>query len=136
MLNTYIASGRALESAIVAMRAAFVKGPIVVTVAAPKEVRSLKLNARYWLLLTLIADSVQRPDPENPGRKRLYPKEAWHRALKEEYLTPVELPLPNGETWLKYPSTSEMSQQEFGDYMTQCEVWANEHGVIMPEYEG
>ena len=124
MLNTYIASGRALESAIVAMRRAFVKGPIVVTVAAPKEVRSLKMNARHWLLMTLMAEQV-RPEGDS------YSKEAWHIYCKQKFLQPTEILLPNGKTALDYPSTSNMNVEEFSSFATQCEVFANEHGVIL-----
>ena len=100
--------------------------PVQVVVSEWKPRRTDKQNARYWVLLTLIADHVR---PEGTQ----FPKEAWHEYFKRRLLTPVEVRLPNGKVVQDYPSTATMNRDDFTAYATQTEVWANERGVVMPD---
>jgi hypothetical protein len=122
-----------------------VQKPVQVVVSEWKPRRTDKQNARYWVLLTLIADSIELDEVvldektgevKSTGRKRKYEKDVWHEQFKRKFLTPVEIRLPNGRLVQDYPSTSAMSGEAFSDYATQVEAWANERGVILPDIGG
>jgi hypothetical protein len=127
MTTYHVASEQSAERVIAHIRALAGKEAIVVSVEKPKRLRSIKANARYWVLLTLIADHIK---PEG----RHHDKETWHEYFRRRILEPLEIVLPNGKTILEYPSTSDLSAEGFRDFATQVEVWANERGVVMPEF--
>jgi hypothetical protein len=111
--------------------------PLMVKVGRPKRIRSLKANSRYWVLCTLIAEHVK------PGGA-FYDKERWHDYFVRRFLKPQEFTLPNGKVILEFPSTTDLpataadadeGEDNFQDYATQVEVFANERGVVMPEFD-
>jgi hypothetical protein len=88
--------------------------------------RTTQQNARYWLLLSTIAAEVK---PQG----NVYSVDSWHEYFKVRYLGAEERPLPNGRTLILANSSAELGKDEFADYMTQVEVWGNEHGVYLEE---
>ena len=90
--------------------------------------RSNPANARYWLLLHMIAEKVK------PEGKEFSP-ESWATYFKMRYLGADEVVMPNGKTINVPKSSAELDTEEFAEYMMKCEVWAQERGVYMEEME-
>ena len=129
-LEIQVGNARTAERACTYIRTQAEAGrPIVVRIDKPEKLRSLRANARYWLLIGLIAANVK-------GRgRRQYHERVWHEYFREKFLTPEEMELPNGRTILRYPSTAKLPHDKFLDYMNEVEVWAAERGVILPDYQ-
>lgn len=98
------------------------KGRYVVEVKEYKRARSLEQNARYWAILTHIAE--QLPDEND----RMYSTETWHEFFKAKFLGKDTL-IIDGEPVLVQKTTTKLKVLEFGDYMTQVEAWAVDHDV-------
>src|SRR6185437_7311525 len=86
--------------------------PLVVTVAEHKQKRSNDQNARYWSLLSEIAEQVE------VGGK-YFDRDVWHEWAKDRFAPKIE-----GPTGLLSTSTSQMNTEQFNQYMTQVEVFA------------
>ena len=87
--------------------------PLVVTVSEHKAKRNTAQNARYWVLLTHIAETAW------VGGKR-YSSLVWHDHLKGKFLGYEEA--PDGS---RVPMSSQnLSVSEFADYMTRVEAYA------------
>lgn len=99
-----------------------------VTVEEYKSKRSLEQNARYWVILTQISEQVT---DEN---ERKYSPEVWHEFFKAKFLGKDAVIIDN-EPVLLPRTTTTLKVLEFGDYMTQCEAWAVDHGVKFYESE-
>jgi hypothetical protein len=91
---------------------------------APK--RSSEQNRRYWALINAISAKLNNAGEHFSG-------EAWHWWLKQRFIGMDELKLPSGKVVAQPCSSADLETPEFADYMTQCEVWANEHGVCLDE---
>lgn len=88
--------------------------------------RSTQANARYWLLLHLIAEKVRPLD-------RSYSPESWHTYFKSRFLGCDDIPLPNGKTVVQPKSSAALDTAEFADYQTQVEAWAAERDVYLED---
>lgn len=87
--------------------------------------RSNEQNRRYWAILNEIAAlDVQ-------GRK--YTAETWHEYFKGRFIGNEDIELPNGKTLLRPISTTTLDKIQFGEYMTQIEAWASQHGLLLFE---
>ena len=93
-----------------------------------KKTRSHQANARYWLLLHLIAERLK---PQG----HVYSADTWHCYMKQRYLGCVDTAMPNGKTQSIPRTTTELDTSEFADYMCKVEVWAGEHDVYLDEME-
>lgn len=82
-----------------------------------KSKRSIEQNKRYWALLREVA-AVAWVD----GRQ--YADTVWHEHFKREFIGCEDLP-GGGKLGI---STTKLSIQEMGDYMTKIEQWAAENG--------
>ncbi|WKN20836.1 recombination protein NinB [Azotobacter vinelandii] len=82
-----------------------------------KSKRSVDQNRRYHAMLRDLA-AIAWLD----GRQ--YSKEAWHEWAKQEFIGWEDLP-GGGRKGI---STTKLSIEEFGDYMTRVEQWAAEQG--------
>lgn len=87
--------------------------PLVVTVTEYRAIRSNDQNARYWALLTEIAEGV-------PMGGKWYDRDIWHEYLKQKFAPQSEA--PDGS--IIPMSTSRMNVEQFAKYMTQVEVYA------------
>lgn len=86
--------------------------PLVVSVDAYTEKRSTQANARLWALLTDIAEQAVID-----GKR--FSKEAWFEHFKSEFA-----PKQEGPRGLVAMSTTQMTKQQFADFMTRVEVAA------------
>lgn len=82
-----------------------------------KSKRSVDQNKRYWKMLLELADVAWVGD-------RQYSKDAWHEYFKREFIGIEELP-GGGQIGI---STTKLTVEEFGNYMTQIEAWAAAQG--------
>jgi hypothetical protein len=86
--------------------------PLVVSVDAYQEKRSTQANARLWAILTDIAKQAVIDGAR-------FSKEAWFEHFKNEYA-----PKQEGPSGLVAVSTTQMTKQQFADFMTRVEVAA------------
>lgn len=88
--------------------------------------RSNPANARYWLLLHLIADNIK---PEGTA----HTAEVWHHYFKQRFVGSDEYTLPNKKVIQIPKSSADLDTAEFADYMMQVEMWAQKHEVYMDD---
>ena len=93
-----------------------------------REKRSNPANARYWLLLHLIASKL-RPDGNT------YSADAFHVYYKSRFLGCDDVALPNGRTLTIPRSTAQLESAEFANYAAQVEADAAERGVYLDSIE-
>lgn len=86
--------------------------PLAVEVSEYKEKRSNDANARYWALLTEIAEQAVVD-----GKR--FSKDAWHQWFRDQYA-----PKEDSPSGLVAMSTSAMTKPQFQDYVTRIEVYA------------
>lgn len=94
----------------------------VLTLQREKEKRRNAQNRRYWAVLHEMAEQLDINDVE-----------AWHEWCKRRFIGVKEVTLPDGEIINIGRSSTDLSVQEFADYMTSIEAWAVDHGVIFNE---
>lgn len=90
--------------------------------------RTNPANARYWLLLHLIADNVK---PEG----QQHAPETWHVYFKQRYIGVDEVKMPNGHVINIPKSSADLDTAEFATFMASVESWAMERNVYMDEME-
>jgi len=93
------------------------KHGLEIVVRPMKEKRSVAQNRRYHALIRELS-AIAWLD----GRQ--YSKEAWHEWAKQEFIGWEDL--PNGQR--RGISTTTLSIEDFGNYMTQIEQWAASNG--------
>jgi hypothetical protein len=86
--------------------------PLVVSVDAYQAKRSGEQNRRLWALLTDIAEQAVIDGAR-------FSKDAWFEHFKSEYA-----PKQEGPRGLVAVSTTQMTKQQFADFMTRIEVHA------------
>ena len=90
--------------------------------------RSNDQNRRLWAIYAAISDKL-KPKGET------YSMDTWHLYCKARWLGADDVRLPNGKVIVMPKSTADLDRDAFGDYMTQVEAWANEHGVWLEDME-
>jgi hypothetical protein len=90
-----------------------------------RKARSTEQNRRYWALLNEIA--------AQPVQGKRFITEAWHEYFKGRFIGKEEIRLPNGDIFNRPISTTTLDVEQFGEYMTQVEVWAASHGILLGE---
>lgn len=90
------------------------------------EIRSIDRTAAqnrfYWAMLNQISAWVK------PQHKQ-YDANVWHAYMKELFLRNEWIELPNGELLEAEKTTTNLTKNEFSDYVTSVLAWANENGV-------
>ncbi|WP_181264125.1 recombination protein NinB, partial [Pseudomonas aeruginosa] len=86
-----------------------------------KSKRSIEQNKRYWSLLRELA-AVAWID------NRQFDDQVWHEQFKRWFIGCEDVKLPDGSTELRGISTTKLTVDEFGIYMTKIEAWAAEQG--------
>ncbi len=104
--------------------------PLRVTIGPHEESRRAKQNARYWALLTRIAQGM----PSHMDGAYHTP-EVWHEFHKKQFLG-VEGVEIDGTLTHVTKSTRKLKVKEFNDYMTQVEAWAAEHEIWLDNWQG
>ena len=90
--------------------------PLAVEIAPERTKRSVAANAYYWgVTLKAISDQCWEG-----GRQ--FPPEAWHEFFKEKFAPRIDV--PGGGS--KPISTTDMSTEEFQEFVTNVEVYAGE----------
>jgi hypothetical protein len=89
--------------------------PLVVSVEAYQAKRSGEQNRLYWSVLAEIAEAVQVEGKQ-------FSKEAWHEHFRSEFLPKQESP-----SGLVAVSTTQMTKQQFADYVTRVQAYAANH---------
>lgn len=126
-------SSRQVELVIAALRNAPLdeQHPLECVIREFRMVRTLEANARYWVMLSDIAEQAWFD-----GRQ--YSAESWHEYHKRHTLPDVVV-VKGGEVrskWIDEPgggrhvvSTTELESRCFSDYMQAVEVCGAEMGV-------
>ncbi len=96
--------------------------------------RSNPQNALYWALLGQMAERSW-PDPDSPGKTRMYDSRTFHRYYAGRILGREELRLPNGETLTIVASTAGLDTEQFSDYFEQVQADAAMRGVFLADLE-
>lgn len=89
-----------------------------------KRRRSNPANARYWLLLHMMADKLK---PSGVA----YSPETWHTWAKSRFLGCDEVKLPNGKVFQIPRSSADLSTEDFAEYMVKVEQFAAERDVYL-----
>lgn len=95
----------------------------VLEVRPPK--RSLEQNRLYWAILTDISEQVVP--------NKAYEPSVWHEYLRSLFLPERIVELPDGSVKLIDPSTAELKQDEFSEYVEKVIKWAAEHEVKLSD---
>jgi len=91
-----------------------------------KKSRSNPANARYWLLLHLIADKIL---PEG----KAHSAEVWHEYFKQRFIGVDEFALPNGKVLHRAMSSADLDTAAFADYMLAVEEFAMSRNVYLDD---
>jgi hypothetical protein len=88
-----------------------------------QEPRSSDQNRRYWKIISLLSDVSIQGQKYNPA--------SWHEYFKIKFLGATEINMPNGKTLIVPNSSTDLDVPAFNEFMTQVEVWANEHNIYL-----
>lgn len=123
MSQTIIIRGAAsLSDALAKLAGLPLDRPWALTVERLDRKRSLQQNARLWAILTHVSDQVA----DEEGKK--YSPETWMSFFKSKFLGKRAISV-DGELHLVEKRSSTLKTVEFGEFMTQIEVWSIDHGV-------
>jgi hypothetical protein len=95
----------------------------VLEVRPPK--RSLDSNRYYWAVLGDISEQMVVGKAYEPS--------IWHEYLRALFLPERMIELPDGSIKMLEPSTSELNQATFSEYVEKVVKWALEHDVKFSE---
>lgn len=90
------------------------------------EDRTSQQNRFYWALLRDISEQL-RP------QKVIYDADVWHEHMKTKFLIPKLMKLPNGKYKEIDRTTTELTKQEFSDFVEQVLAYATQHGLILSD---
>ena len=91
----------------------------ILEVRPPK--RSLDSNRYYWAVLGDISEQAV------PGKA--YEPSIWHEYLRALFLPERMVELPDGSLKMLEPSTSELNQSSFSEYVEKVVMWALQNDV-------
>ena len=97
-------------------------------VCGRQDKRSNEQSRRYWKIVYRVADEY-KPD----GRQ--FAPQTWHLQFRSYWLGCDEVRLPSGETIAVPRSTTDLDVDEFSNFMTAVEAWANARGVYLDDGE-
>ena len=88
--------------------------------------RSNPQNARYWALIHAMSHKIK-------AHGHTYSPEVWHTWAKSRFLGCDDVTLPSKRVISIPRSTTSLDVAEFAEYMTQVEVFANEHNCYLED---
>ncbi|TCK87320.1 recombination protein NinB [Paraburkholderia sp. BL9I2N2] len=94
-----------------------IKQPLMVTVEAYQEKRTLEQNKRLHALLEEISEHAW-------AGKKQYPMEFWKEYFRRLFLLKDEYTTPDGEIIQVYWSTADLKVKDFAKFLTKVEVHA------------
>lgn len=108
-----------------------------VTVERQTKKRTLKQNARYWVLIVPAFSnwSGYEEFPERAEMLGLAPKDSAHEVLKAMFVPEREAVLPDGSTVKLRPSTAKLTTVEMANLQDQAERFLNSQGIYLPADE-
>lgn len=95
----------------------------LITFQRLEEKRRDVQNRRYWAIMHQVSEQL-RVNNENMS------VDTWHEWAKRRFIGVREIVLPDGEIAILGMTSTELSVQDFSDYMQMVEAWAVDHGVI------
>ena len=90
-----------------------------------KPKRSLEQNRLYWAILSDISEQVVLGKAYEPS--------VWHEYLRSLLLPERIIELPDGSIKMVDPSTAELRQDEFSEYVEKVIHWASQHEVKLSD---
>jgi hypothetical protein len=100
-------------------------GAVEITLSDPDSGEYARWMRRYHQLAKLLADSA------TVGGRR-YRMDVWDLMLKEMFLLPEEVELPNGKVIVQRPSKTRLSREEREKFLQDSKEYAaREHGVAL-----
>lgn len=87
--------------------------------------RSLEQNRLYWAILSDISEQVV------PGKS--YEPSVWHVYFKQLFLPDHVHELPDGSLHVSPPSSSNMTLEQFSQYVDNVTKWAVGHEVKLSD---
>jgi len=103
--------------------------PIVIKWAILGDKRSKQANSLYWMWLGIIAESFTK------RLKGDFNKDQIHFVMRSKFLGTEDIVVGNTVEKNQLKSTKGMESAPFCAYMTKVEVWAIEHGIMLPHPE-
>lgn len=100
------------------------KGGLEIVIRPMRDKRSVAQNRRYWLMLRELA-GIAWID----GRQ--FSDQTWHEHFRRMFIGINDIPMPDGSVQQQGISTTTLSVEEFGNYMTQIEQWCAEQGWVL-----
>lgn len=85
-----------------------------------KPNRTLDQNALYWSTVHEIAETVSI-------NERKFTPQVWHIYFKQRFLPGRIIELPNGELMEAEPTTTELTKDEFGEFVTEVIQFLENH---------
>lgn len=85
-----------------------------------KPSRTLEQNALYWTTVREVAEQVSID-----GRK--FTPQVWHIYFKQRFLPGRIIELPNGELMEAEPTTTELTKDEFSEFVTEVIQFLENH---------
>lgn len=107
-----------------------------VTVEPPSKRRTKRQNDRHWSLIV--------PAFEQLGHERfsqwaeesgMTPKDSAHNTIKQMFLDPLVLPLPDGRTVHVWPSSAHLTTAQFSMMDERAERYLNSLNIYLPAKE-
>ena len=87
--------------------------------------RSLEANKYYWAVLNDISEQVVHGKAYEPS--------IWHIYFKQLFLPDMVRELPDGSISVSPPSSAQINQKDFSEYVEKVVRWALEHEVKLSE---
>lgn len=89
----------------------------VVTVGPWQQKRNADQNRIYWARLEELAEQL-------PVEGAYFTADAWHEQVARWWMPKEEVRLPSGKLVTRRKSTSELTVQEFSEYLEKFTAWA------------
>ena len=88
---------------------------ISITYQAVKPTRSLLQNKYYWgVVIAMLSKEIG------------YSPEAMHEYMKEQFLTPIKVDMPDGGELEWRASTADLTTELFDSYIQKIRIWAGD----------
>lgn len=107
-----------------------------VTVSLPSKRRSRQQNDRHWGLIVPAFEQLGYEKFSQWAEEHgMTPKDSAHNTIKQMFLDPLVLPLPDGRTVEVWPSSASLTTAQFAQMDERAERYLNSLGVFLPAKE-
>ena len=113
-----------------------VDAPLDVTVELPAKRRTKRQNDRHWAVIVPAFEQLgYETFSQWAELKGMTPKDSAHNVIKQMFLDPLVLPLPDGRTVEVWPSSASLTAAQFSQMDEKAERYLNSLGVFLPAKE-